>query len=624
MDYINQKINKKYIPEIDSLRAIAILAVIIYHFNKDLLPSGYLGVDIFFVISGFVVTNSLKKREENYFLPFFRGFIIRRLKRLLPALIFYAITISLFICLINPIPINHINTGISSLFGSSNIILFIKAKDYFALEQSLNPFLHTWSLGLEQQFYLFFPLFIWFSGFYGNKKNKSNYILFCLSIISFFCFIYLSYNNKIGAYYLLPARFWEFGAGSILSTIKIENKRISEVLKKVPSLLPFSLLLISFFIPERYFILPKIFAVLCTCILIKSFQKSSSFYRIFINSKLRYLGLISYSLYLWHWGILSSTKYIFLEQTFRVIFLQIILITCFSLFSYEFIEKKIPNYIKNFNDNNLLKIFFFGLLYSASILYISGKFLVEKIYFGRFRPSEFEQVQKYLPCELNSYKPTSDPLNCLKKSKSDNKVIWLFGDSHASNLITSLEKAAYSNGYNEVLFLTNSNLLIEDKKNKFIKLILEQINSNDLIVFTNSYPPRSIDKKWDRIESSILRLVNISKQSNAKLILVDGLPKFPDEIQFYSKFLFSRNTPSVSRSKAKIPRRKLTKILFKYVDNKNIFYIDPLKEVCFLNECPAVINNDLIYGDTSPHFTIKGSSILNNFFKEKIAEFIND
>ena len=623
MNYLKKKVDKKYFPEIDSLRAIAIIAVIIYHFNKDFLPSGYLGVDIFFVISGFVMTNSLKNRNENNFITFFKRFISRRVKRLIPALIFYAISISIFICLINPIPINHINTGISSLFGSSNIVLFIKAKDYFALEQSLNPFLHTWSLGLEQQFYFIFPIFIWFSGFYNDKKNNSNSTIFYLSIISFFCFIYLSYNNKIGAYYLLPARFWEFGAGALLSTIKIKNKTFLDKLRNIPSFLPFFLLVISFFISEKFFIFPKIFAVLCTCILIKSFKKESSFYRFFINSKLRYIGLISYSLYLWHWGILSSTKYIFVEQTIRVLFLQIILIFSFSLFSYEIIEKKVTHYIEKLNENNLLKITFLFLLSSASIIYISGKFLVEKIYLGKFRPSEFEQVQKFLPCELNSYNPIRDPSNCLKKNKSHNKVIWLFGDSHASNLITSLQEAAYSNGYDAVLFLTNSNLLTEDK-NKFIKIILEQLNNNDLIIFTNSYPSKSNDQKWDKIESSILRLVKLSNQSDAKLILVDGLPKFSDQIEFYSKFLFSRNTPFVSRGKAKNKRRKLTEILLKYVDKKNIFYIDPLKEVCFLDDCPAVINNKLIYGDTSPHFTIKGSSVLNNLFKKKIAEFMND
>lgn len=298
MDLIKNKINNKYIPEIDSLRALAILSVIIYHFKKDILPSGYLGVDIFLVISGYVVTNSLKNRTEKDFFSFFIGFISRRFKRLAPALIFYVVFITLLICLINPIPMNHINTGISSLLGSSNIILFIRSRDYFALEQSLNPFLHTWSLGLEQQFYIFFPILIWFSGFYRNEKFKILFSLSSFSILSFFCQIYFYISNPIGAYYLLPSRFWEFGAGAILAILDINKISFFHKFSKVPSIFPFSFLVLSFFISEEYFIFPKVFAVICCCILIKSFQKRSLFYQFFINSKFRYIGSLSYSLYL--------------------------------------------------------------------------------------------------------------------------------------------------------------------------------------------------------------------------------------------------------------------------------------------------------------------------------------
>jgi len=122
----------KYRSEIDGLRAFAVISVIINHFNKELLPSGYLGVDIFFVISGYVITSSLTDRKDESFGAFIAGFYERRIKRLAPALIMFVMVASVFICLFNPEPQPSIRTGISSLFGVSNIQLFSRTIDYFA------------------------------------------------------------------------------------------------------------------------------------------------------------------------------------------------------------------------------------------------------------------------------------------------------------------------------------------------------------------------------------------------------------------------------------------------------------------------------------------------------------
>ena len=150
--------NKTYLPELDGLRAFAVAIVIINHFNKELIPSGFLGVDIFFLISGFVITSSLCNRSENNFWTFISNFYSRRIKRIFPALITCVIVSAIFLCFFNESPEYEIKSAITSLFGLSNFYFIKISMDYFSQTAEINPFLHTWSLGVEEQFYFIWPV----------------------------------------------------------------------------------------------------------------------------------------------------------------------------------------------------------------------------------------------------------------------------------------------------------------------------------------------------------------------------------------------------------------------------------------------------------------------------------
>ena len=132
-----------YYPSIDGLRSLAVIAVIINHFGKSWLPSGYLGVDIFFVISGFVITSALSNKKGVKLSSFLRDFYSKRIKRLFPALALCVLITSFFISFFNPSPWAHLVTGLASLFGVSNIELYLNATNYWGQSASLNPFTHT-------------------------------------------------------------------------------------------------------------------------------------------------------------------------------------------------------------------------------------------------------------------------------------------------------------------------------------------------------------------------------------------------------------------------------------------------------------------------------------------------
>ena len=226
-----------YRKEIDGLRAFAIITVIINHFNKDLLPGGYLGVDIFFVISGFVITSSFNNRKSENFIDFISQFYERRIKRLVPALSVFVIIVSILICLLNPYPSVSLLTGLTSLIGISNIYLIQQATEYFSQSTELNVFAHTWSLGVEEQFYLVFPFLIWFSGFGRQTKNGSRNLFLSvgtLTIASLIWFVYLYPTNQVLAYFSMPSRFWEMATGCLIFIGCQKRASIKHFLEKFP------------------------------------------------------------------------------------------------------------------------------------------------------------------------------------------------------------------------------------------------------------------------------------------------------------------------------------------------------------------------------------------------------
>ena len=179
MNSASEKLGR-FIPGVEALRGIAVLAVILYHFDHELLPSGYLGVDLFFVISGFVVTGSLYKMRGLRFWTYLSTFYIKRFRRLYPVLFVFVVLTFLCLMLVDQYDKQTVRTGALSLIGLANLFLIHTGDDYFALHPDLNLFTHTWSLGIEEQFYLVLPLFLF-------AFSRSTNLRLCASLLILFC-----------------------------------------------------------------------------------------------------------------------------------------------------------------------------------------------------------------------------------------------------------------------------------------------------------------------------------------------------------------------------------------------------------------------------------------------------
>ncbi|WP_210247523.1 acyltransferase, partial [Methylobacterium sp. WL116] len=206
---------------VDGLRAVAVIAVMVFHLREGWLPGGLTGVDVFFVISGFVVTASVAQRQGGSFGDFVLAFYARRIARILPALALTVAVSAIAYALFIPsawLGDTIAKTGLAAIFGLSNLVL-AAGDDYFSVKAAFNVFTHTWSLGVEEQFYLLFPLIMYFgskdAGAAGPRDRRVP-ILLALVAASFAAGALLSATRPTIAFYTLPARFWELGAGMLL------------------------------------------------------------------------------------------------------------------------------------------------------------------------------------------------------------------------------------------------------------------------------------------------------------------------------------------------------------------------------------------------------------------------
>ncbi|AKI03379.1 putative acyltransferase (plasmid) [Hoeflea sp. IMCC20628] len=300
-----------YRPEIDGLRAIAIVSVLGYHFFPVGAPNGGLGVDVFFVISGFVITASLYYRRDRSLSNFLIEFFKRRVKRLMPALLVMIAVTGVAISLMDPVPEQSINTGIAAALGLSNNYLYIIAQDYFGPTSALNPFTHTWSLGAEEQFYLLFPFLFWIGWKLGGWLGAS-LLLISLALSSFAGWLLIQGDNPLAAFYIVVFRFWQiaFGALVFLAQLRFAPGRLNAAtfaLKTVSVLALVALLFMPLEIDRQ---IAAMVCIIATGAALYGIGESTRAFRVLQTGVTPYLGKISYSLYLWHWPVMVFLAWI--------------------------------------------------------------------------------------------------------------------------------------------------------------------------------------------------------------------------------------------------------------------------------------------------------------------------
>ena len=434
----------KYRAEIDGLRALAVLPVILFHAGFEWFSGGFVGVDVFFVISGYLITTIIiSEMAEGKFSIV--NFYERRARRILPALFFVMAACLMFAWLwLTPSDLKDFGQSLIVVSTFSSNIYFWLESGYFDTATELKPLLHTWSLAVEEQYYILFPLFLMLTWRLGLK-----WILILLSIfflVSLGAAQWGAYNAPSATFFLLPTRGWELLIGVFTAFyLKYNTHLKSHAVNQALSLLGVGMLIYSIIAFDKSTPFPSLYALIPTIgtgLLILCAVPKTLMHKILSLKFIVGIGLISYSAYLWHQPLLAFTRHRLLGDVSDPV-LVILCITSLVMawFSWRFIEAP----FRSKTNVSRRSIFKFSIIFTL-IFSLIGLWLHQSNGALKYFPKEKQKV-------LQSFINASDyvierhqQIRLLEFSKSnDEKDILIIGDSHSEDLVNAVFEADLNN-----------------------------------------------------------------------------------------------------------------------------------------------------------------------------------
>ena len=429
----------KFRYDINALRAIAVLSVLFFHLRLPFFSGGFAGVDVFFVISGYLMSRIIFDGIDNNNLSVF-DFWGKRIKRIVPALLVMVLIVSItgfFFYLPNEYKANEGNATSSLLFFSN--ISYWKHSGYFDSASENNIFLHTWSLSVEWQFYLIYPLVLWvISKIFKAKKQLTIFIavatllLCCLSI-------FWTYRSATASFYLLPMRTWEMLVGGLAL---LAERRVT-FKNKALLIASYIIILLSTILLNNKLLWPGVFTIIPIVATFMVLVANQNDYAILKNGFIQFTGKISYSLYLWHWPLIVFAQYMGYQLNTLTICAIILLSFLLAYLSFRFIES-----IKL--KNSIPIILILGILaYSTNKLTTIDAnkrfFKKQTLEMAEYNDTHGLEIHKQFSQNCCFVSSGNDKLEDFKKRDclkidSSRKNFLLLGDSHAAALSSSLRE----------------------------------------------------------------------------------------------------------------------------------------------------------------------------------------
>ncbi|MDR0571315.1 MAG: acyltransferase [Rickettsiales bacterium] len=642
---------RNYSPEIDGLRAISVIFIILYHSSSKLFSGGYIGVDIFFVISGYLITNLIYSEIQiNSFSIL--NFYERRIRRLLPSLLFMIIIITLLCykyCL--PRELSEFGRSFSAMaIFLVNVFFYRNYAGYFDTLSDTKPLLHAWSLSIEEQFYFFIPLVIII--IYKIKKKYLIIAIGGLFIVSFIASVLMIYNDQRAVFYLLQYRAWELLAGVLLATWpKFRDHKWKQVTINVLSVIAVLFIMIPVFCYTNRTVFPGLAvapAIIGAVILIQ-LGANGIIGKILSKSILVFIGKISYPLYLWHWPLLAILK-IHLARSLTTLETLICIIVSFllAIFSFYIVERPIRS-------KSILKkqsyIFVFAVTYIV-FFGVGGRLI--KIFNG----FEYRYSSQILSYEKNKDIPhfITEPCSiiynskeyfpCILGDKNNNQPLFIiWGDSHAGVWSPGVDEIAKEYSISGLRYSTAfcPPVLDLDIKPEFDQIPVKCIDFNDgIIPLVKKYDikhvaiaaifgarlggltrklnaPRVFTDQFIVFRNKFNNTVKVLNELGVTVWIVEGIPmhEFPVPDRIIRAILAGKDINSVALD-YKIHENFYWPVLniLDYVkkNNNNVRFLMIEPPICNKNICSPGDKNMSYYLDDH-HLSISGSIYFKNTFK---------
>ena len=651
----------KHRKEIDGLRSIAVLCVILYHANFSFFSGGYIGVDVFFVISGYLISSIIYKEilnNEFRFLSFYE----RRIRRIFPMIFtLLFITIPIAFVLYSPQELRNFFQSVLSTVTYSSNIYFWKKTGYFSQNLDSLPLIHTWSLAVEEQYYIIFPILFVLTSKIGKWFVDISFALLAITSI-ILCFWFFQDDEK--NFFFMPMRAWELLAGAALSLQKkeyfdksIKSGRIYDLF----SILGLGLILFSASFFDNKTVYPgplTLIPIIGSILLIYSMSSNTLVGKILSNSFIVHLGLLSYSAYLIHQPLFVFYRYINESEIKIFEYIILIALTFFlSHFSWKFIESP----FRKKSTVSTKTVFSLAVVCSVSVLTIA---IIGHYYKGF--PQRFSNEQQSISnsIEVSPFRDSchTEGVNFLPPNAActffKDSITWaVFGDSHGVELSYALAKKldklnqgviqltssgcqpAYSFESNTpgcTKWIRESMKYLQDN-NKITNVVLvfrhsfylfgdqlqvyPNIPNGAPVFISNSTPIIAREIYWKSLE----QMIQVLRKSGKKVYLVDPIPELGT---FLSKYIFNNNILQATRidslgtnihyyqQRNQFILSKLSKINW----DSSLIRIRPLDFLQDGNSLKVIKNQKALYFDDN-HLSLNGADLLSDlFFKNRLVK----
>ena len=626
----------KYRSDIDGLRAIAVLSVILFHINKTWIPGGFLGVDIFFVISGYLITLILIKEVDETRKINIINFYKRRIKRIMPALLFVLIPTFLtgFLILAPDDLLALSKSMIWSFFSAANIYFFSSIDTgYFAEGSSELPLLHLWSLGVEEQFYILWPFAVLFLLKYISSIKKRILIVSILFVGSLVWAQSIIVTNHSFAYYILFTRAWELLAGAIVALGVHSGFRTKNILNEFMAFTGLLAIILSLILVSESDPVPGLASlpvIIGAALLILSGVSHRTYIGRILSFKLFVaIGLVSYSAYLWHWPLLAFLRYALVEIDLIMAFTVILVTFVMATTSYFFIESPLRK--NNVSTKNIfLWYFIVPAITIVVVSTITSKAIKHKneFIFPWTKLNEINSntspVYKYkYSCQYSLFDIKAyNEDRCVYPENINNSDVFLIGDSNAAHYLGMLRVFAKHYGFSIRNATQSACPMIFDTKFKCINPQFEQgckIYRRTVGDEVKKYNTVIVGVSWDSYYSlkgfkdSFQKTLDYLSENVQHVILLGKVPIFlgyNKECEIRAVRLDNLNCSSRFNNKNKeSPANKYLRELAN--EYSNVKYFDIQSQLCKSSGCSPYLDNNPVYYNAG-HLSMKGSEQIGN------------